>query len=328
MAMQPLLRVRILFARLFLALLALLAPNLLFAQTNVGKILGVVRDPSGAIIPNATVTARVLSTGVAINTRTNTQGAYIFPSLPIGAYVVTVSKDGFKTAEHPGINVVGSEAITIDFQLELGQATQTVQVTSLAPKVDTTTTTSGTTILSSEIAQLPLLVNGGARSGLDFIGTLPAVNGGVMGTINGGPEGGVGYMLDGTIGGYAGHGLTGDSFGMPPEGLAEIRLNATNDSQYGANSGVVITAVTKSGTNDLHGDVYWYLRRKFLNAACYFCAGSADPSNQNEEGFTVGGPVVLPKIYNGKNRTFFFGTYAKFSYRTAPGGNAPDSPHG
>jgi hypothetical protein len=295
-------------------------PSALQAQSNTGQIHGVVRDPSGGIVPKATVTARGVSTGVQTDAQTNEQGSYSFPILPIGDYVVSASASGFKVSEHPPVHVVASEAVTIDFQLEIGKSTESVSVSAVAAKVDASTTTSGTTILSSEIADLPLLVQGGARSGLNFISALPGVNGGTMGTINGGPEGGVGYMLDGTMGAYAGHGLTGDSFNPPPEGLAELRLNATNDSEFGANSGVVITAVTKSGTNDLHGDIYWYMRRGFLNAACYYCAGSADQANQNEEGFTVGGPVVLPHIYNGKNKTFFFGTFAKFSYRTRPGG--------
>jgi carboxypeptidase family protein/TonB-dependent receptor-like protein len=293
----------------------------LLGQTNVGKILGSVRDPSGAVVPSAIVSVRAVSTGVVTEGKVNGQGAYVFPFLPIGEYVVTVSATGFKKAEHSGIHVVGSEAVTSDFTLEIGEPTETVQVSAEAAKVDTTTTTSGTTIFASEIADLPLLINGGARSGLNFVDVLPGVNGGTMGTINGAPEGGIGYYLDGTLGAYSGHGKTGDSFGMPPEALAELRLNATNDSQYsGANSGVTITAVTKSGTNELHGDAYWYLRRPWLNAGCYYCNGTPDPSNQNEEGFVIGGPVLLPKIYNGRNKTFFFGTYSKYSYRTAATG--------
>ena len=236
---RNLVRLRTRFAVLLFAFAMQQSEDLLHAQTNVGKILGIVRDQSGGVVPDAAVTVRVVSTGVQMAATTYSDGSYSFPSLPIGEYAVTVRATGFKTAEHPGVHVVASEAVTIDFQLEVGETTQSVQVVGQATKVDTTTTTSGTTILASEIANLPLLIQGGARSGLDFIGTLPGVIGGTMGTINGGPEGGVGYLLDGTMGAYAGHGLTGDSFGMPPEGLAEIRLNATNDSEYGAKHSVL-----------------------------------------------------------------------------------------
>src|SRR5690242_6035899 len=209
--------------------------NLSIAQTNVGKILGVVHDPSGATVPNASVTARSVSTGVETAARTNTEGAYTFPSLPIGEYSVSVRATGFKTIERPGVQIVGSEAVKIDFQLELGQATQTVQVAGEAPKVDATTTTSRTTLTSSEITDLPLLLNGSGRNALNFIGTLPGVIGGpsagTVTTINGGPEGGIGYYLDGVLGASAGHTLTGDSFNAPPEAIAELRLNATNDSE-------------------------------------------------------------------------------------------------
>ena len=308
---------------LLLAFATLHGPHLILAQTNVGKILGVVHDPSGAVVPNATVTARGVSTGVETEARTNGQGAYIFPSLSIGEYALTIRATGFKTIERPGVQIVGSETVKIDFQLELGQATQTVQVAGEAPKVDTTTTTTGTTLTSSEITDLPLLLNGGGRNALNFIGTLPGVIGGpsagTVTTINGGPEGGIGYYLDGVLGASAGHTLTGDSFNAPPEAIAELRLNATNDSEYGANSGVGITAITKSGTNELHGDVFEYLRNKVLNARSW-AASQADPSKQNEYGFTLGGPLVLPKIYNGKNKTFFFVVYSGFAFRTAAGG--------
>lgn len=303
--------------------LQLSQPTTLQAQTNVGKILGVVRDPSGAAVPKATVTARLVSTGVTINRETNEAGAYVFPALPIGEYTLAVHSTGFKTSEHPAVHVVASEAVTIDFQLELGATTESVQVSALATKVDTTTTTQGDTLTSSEIESLPVMVNGSARNGLQMLGTLPGVIGGpAAGTstsIDGGPNGGVGYYIDGTMGSLAGHSLNGDAFNPPPEALAELRLNATNDSEYGANSGVVMTAVTKSGTNQLHGDVFEYARNPVFNVRCWACA-SVDQSKQNEYGFTVGGPVVLPKLYDGRNRTFFFGVFTIFSNRNIAGG--------
>ena len=143
--------------------LQLSRPAILRAQTNVGKILGEVRDPSGAAVPKATITARLVSTGVTIDRETNEAGAYVFPALPIGEYTVTVRAVGFKKGEHPAVHVVASEAVTIDLQLELGATTETVQVSAVASKVDTTTTTQGDTLTSSEIESLPVMVNGSAR---------------------------------------------------------------------------------------------------------------------------------------------------------------------
>src|SRR5262245_13313875 len=122
------------FVSLFIALivvLTLMVPrkdDQLLGQTNVGKILGIVRDPSGALVPNASISVRAVSTGVVTEGKVNAQGAYVFPFPPIGEYVVTVSAPGFKKAEHSGIRVVGSEASTSDFALEIGEPTETVQV--------------------------------------------------------------------------------------------------------------------------------------------------------------------------------------------------------
>jgi hypothetical protein len=297
---------------------------LLQAQQNVGRITGVVRDPSGASVPAAKVTVTAVATSVALQVETNGGGAYTFPALLIGEYTLSVQAPGFKTSQRNGIQVAASEALVADVSLELGQSTESVEVAASAPKVDTTTVTEGNTIHTAQIRDLPLVMQGGSRSAQSFIGLLPGVIGGPgpgvsSTTINGSQEGGESYTLDGVIASTAGHGLLADTFSPPPEAISEIRLNATNSSEYGSNSGVGIDMVSKSGTNSLHGDFYEYLRNGNLNARNWFAA-TADPSKQNEYGFTLGGPIRIPKVYNGKDRTFFFILYSGFDYRTAAGG--------
>jgi hypothetical protein len=298
--------------------------NRLLAQENVGEIAGVVSDPTGARVPNASVTARSLSRGVQLEVSTNADGAYSFPSLPIGEYTLTAGASGFKTLERPSVRVVSAVTSTIDFELQLGQSSESVQVLATASKVETSATTEGTTRVTEEINELPLLLNGGTRNAINFIKTLPGVAAPVSTgiettTINGAPEGGVSLTIDGVMGSVAAHSQLRDDFSPPPEAIAEIRLNATDTAEYGWDSGVGVTLVTKSGTNQLHGDLFEYFRNKVLNARNWYAA-DADPSKQNEYGFTVGGPVFFPKIYNGKDKTFFFVVYSGFRYRTTPGG--------
>jgi hypothetical protein len=195
----------------------------------------------------------------------NEGGSYAFPSLPTGEYKITVRATGFKTFEQDGVQIVASGGLVIDFQLELGQSTDSVQVAAEAPKVDTGTVTEGNTIFTSQINELPLIMQGGARNAQSFIGLLPGVIGGpgtavATTTINGSQEGGVGYTLDGVIASTSGNSLMQDTFAHPPEAISEMRLNATNSSEYGSNGGVGVVLVSKSGTNTLHGNFYEYLR--------------------------------------------------------------------
>ena len=328
--MNPHLRARGWLAGLFLILsIGLVA---LKAQQNVGAIVGVVRDPSGAVVPNASLTVRSLATGVATEVKSNTEGAYSFPSVPIGEYTLTIRAVGFKTLERPAVRIVSSVSVTLDVTLEVGLVSQSVEVTGLAPKVDTTTTTTGTTRVTQEINELPLLIQGANRSVVSFLRTFPGVSPlissnddstysvGIANTsINGAPEGGESYTMDGVFAANSGNGGLRDDFSPPPEMIEEMRLNATNSSEYGWNSGVGVTVVTKSGTNRLHGDIFEYLRNEAVDAR-NFLATNVSPNKQNEYGFTLGGPLVLPKIYNGKDKTFFFIMWSGYRYRTTPSG--------
>jgi hypothetical protein len=302
----------------------------LHAQQNVGRLLGIVRDPSTAVVPGASISVRSVGTGVVTELRTNSEGAYAFPVLPIGEYVLTIRAPGFKTLEQPAIRIVSAESVTLDLKLELGEPSETIQVSAVTPMVDAVTTTSGTTRLGSELSELPLLNLGGDRTVMRYLFTLPGVaplvssSGRSSGyyanaAINGAPAGGESLSVDGVVGNSIPHQSMGDQLAPPPETIEEIRLNATGTAEYGWNAGVGVTVVTKSGTNTLHGDVFEYFRNEAMDARNTF-AGTVSPQKQNEYGFTLGGPVVIPRIYNGKNKTFFFGLFSGYKYRAAPAG--------
>jgi hypothetical protein len=298
--------------------------SLLHAQENVGQITGVVNDPSGARVPDASVTAVNLATGVTLEVKTNEEGVYRFPSLPIGQYTLTARATGFKVLEQLGVRAVAGVTLTLPLQLQVGNSAETVNVSAPAVAVDTSASTEGTTQSTDEINELPLLLNGGNRNAIEFLKTLPGVvapvNGSVaLTTINGSPEGGASLTIDGVMGSVQASSQLRVDFSPPPEAISEIRLNATDTSEYGWNSGVGVTLVTKSGTNQLHGDVFEYFRNKVLNATNWF-ATTPDPSKQNEYGFTLGGPVFLPKVYDGRDKTFFFIVYSGFAFRTTPEG--------
>jgi Carboxypeptidase regulatory-like domain len=142
---------------------------------NVGGIRGVVRDPSGAVIPGASVAARAVATGVEIELKSNTEGAYAFPSLAIGEYEITVRAAGFNTLKRPGVRVVSSETVTFDLTLEVGATAQTVEVSAQPAAIDATTTTAGTTRVTEEISELPLLNQAANRSVISYIRSFAGV---------------------------------------------------------------------------------------------------------------------------------------------------------
>jgi hypothetical protein len=316
----------------------------LYGQGGVGQVVGTLSDPSGAVVVGASITARHATTGVQTEIRSNADGAYRFPNLPIGVYTVTVRADGFKTLERSALRVVSGETQTLDLRLELGQTTQIVKVSAAAAAVESTTSQAGTTRVTEEISELPLLDVGSSRNVTSLLRTLPGVDvtpglqydaghgmlhwpyGGVTtATINGGFQGSTSYSIDGVMASAGSAEQLRDDFSPPPEMIDELRLNATNTPEYGWNGGVGVTIVEKSGTNQIHGSAFEYVRNDALDARTW-SAADVSVEKQNEWGFVVGGPVVLPHLYNGRNKTFFLATYGGYRYRTAPGGGIQTVP--
>ena len=289
----------------------------LYAQEGVGNIRGTVSDATGAVIPDVTLTLTQEATGVVREVDTNSAGAYVFLRLPVGEYSVRTRAEGFKSGELL-LRIVSNVTQTADFALDLGDVTETVTVTADVLTVDTSSNIVGTTRTNEEIAELPFLMLGTARNAVDFIRTMPGVllevervDATDQAFISGAPQGQPAYIVDGLMAGVSGHGQLRDNQNPAPEGFEEFSLTTMNTSaEYGWNSGVQVSLVTKSGTNDFHGVLYHYLRNEALDAAGWV-TGTVSPNKQNEWGVFGAGPIV-------KDRVFFTYGYKGYRFRIEP----------
>ena len=311
----------------FCAFFVLLSPPV-FAQS--GAVLGVVSDTSGAVIQGASVTLTNTATGVKTTTKANNEGLYVFPYVQPGVYDVSASASGFETVKKPGVTVNVTERVQVGFNLQIGSTRQTVTVTGAAPLLNTINDVGGQVITRRSINDLPLL----NRSALDLSFLAPGVNqpagstyGNQVGTAymnsnefvsNGSREATANVLIDGvSAGGVNMGGLTTRIAYTPSvDAVQEFKVQQTNFSaEYGNSGSTIVNLITRSGTNGLHGSAYDFLRNNDLDSADYFENQFPAPLNKlphlerNVFGGTVGGPVVLPHVYNGKNRTFFFFDY-------------------
>ncbi|HVT93890.1 MAG TPA: carboxypeptidase regulatory-like domain-containing protein [Bryobacteraceae bacterium] len=311
---------------LFLALLAFVCPGRA-ADVN-GSINGVVKDQSGAVAAGIQVTVTNNGTNAAYRATTDTTGAYFLRELPVGNYTLTVEPAGFKKFVANNLRVQVNEAIRIDINLQVGDVAQTVDVSAQAETVDTNSITLKNVVDQQRIENLPLngrnptqlmqLVagvqpdnqNSNVTSDTTYPGVMPvAVNGGRANTTN--------YILDGA--------QNNDHYSnapnpMPnPDALQEFSVQTnTFSAEFGRNVGAIVNAVTRSGTNELHGSAFEYLRNTDLNASNFFTPGEGDGLKRNQFGATVGGPVYIPKLYDGRDKTFFFFSYQGTRTRQAP----------
>ena len=311
----------------FCAFCVLLSPPA-FAQS--GAVLGVVSDTSGAVIPNASVTITNTATGVTTTTKTDMQGLYVFPYVQPGVYDVSASAAGFQTVKKPGVTVNVTERVQVAFDLNVSTTKQTVEVTGTAPLLNTVNDAGGQTISRREVNDLPLL----NRSALDLAFLAPGVNqpagstyGNQVGTAymnsnefvsNGSREATSNVLIDGvSAGGVNMGGLTTRVAYTPSvDAVQEFKVQQTNFSaEYGNSGSTIVNLITRSGANQLHGSAYDFLRNNDLDSQDYFVNQYPAPLNilphleRNVFGGTVGGPVVIPHVYNGKNKTFFFFDY-------------------
>lgn len=314
------------FQRLFVsASLLVLATYSLTAQTGVGSLSGQVLDPGGSAVPGAAVHLRNEDTGVELHTVTSDAGVYAFPTLDIGTYTVTVEMKGFKKSARPGVVIQAANRSAVEVRLEVGDLTQSVEVTAEAPMLSTETSDIGTNFQAKFMKDLPLFVGGGFRNPENFIAYMPGVNNGTQdSSINGGPRRGKEILIDGAShtnpesGGVA---FTGNGGIGSVEQYGEFRLlNANFSAEYGRTAGGIEIFITRSGTNRFHGGAFNYNRNDVFDAAGWsinrqrrFPDGDTrNPRKakvrQNEFGFNVGGPVWIPKIYDGRNKSFFFFT--------------------
>ncbi|MGB8912345.1 MAG: TonB-dependent receptor, partial [Candidatus Sulfotelmatobacter sp.] len=290
--------------------ISLLVPALLSAQGTGGRILGRVADPTGAVLGAVKVTAINEATGVARDAQTSDSGDYVFPDLPVGSYTLNFELAGFKKGVHKSIALDVNQVITLNMTMQLGTAQEVVDVTSEAPLVDTTSTQLGAVVNNRSVNELPL----NARDTYQFLQLQPGVQsqlGSSGSTFYGSGDAGA-VSVNGGRGRANNFSVNGgdanDQFAnLPtiqptPDAIDEFRvISNTFDAEYGRNSGAVVNVITKSGTNQWHGDVYEYFRNTVLNGQGYF--NTIKPQeNQNQFGGTFGGPIR-------KDRTFFFVSY-------------------
>ncbi len=296
------------------------------AQTTTGSIVGSVTDTSGGVVSNANVTVTNANTGLAVKTTTDSSGNYAVTTLPVGSYTVAVEAPGFKRAVNTGITVNVQDRIGVNIALELGQVTETVEVTGAAPILQTDTSYLGQVVESQKIVDLPLNGRFFTRLAVLTAGTLPTAPGARDERTGGFSSNGVrpyqnNYLLDGIDNNSLSQDLTNEAsfvYGPSPDAISEFRVQTNSMSaEFGRSGGAVMNVTIKSGTNQFHGSVFEFLRNSKLDAKNFFDPpDSAIPAYKlNQFGAAIGGPVELPK-YNGRNRTFFFADYQGTRIRT------------
>jgi hypothetical protein len=284
-----------------MALLAMVNATVLSAQITSGSITGSVRDTSGGVIPGATVTLISATRGTSTETTTNENGDFTFPNAPGDTYTVRVTMDGFKTIERPNVPLTPGERIVVPtLTIEVGALNETITVTGDAPLIQASTGERSFTVSSESVANLPIAT----RSYADFAALTP----GVAGFLRLGGGGGNNVMQDGvTTMDTGGNPGSRGSVQMNPDAIAEVRiLSQGYQAEYGRGSGLQISAISKSGTNQFRGSLYDVERNSDWNANSWVNTRNGDPkpvSKQRDFGYTIGGPVGKP---GGNNKIFFF----------------------
>jgi Carboxypeptidase regulatory-like domain len=311
-------KVRLASTLLLLGCAAVFSGALFGQRADRASITGLVMDPTGATVPGAAVKIRNESTGVEDVLTTNTAGIYSSPLLALGTYTVTVEQAGFKSFVRPGIILTGGLVYRQDATLEVGDVTERVEVIAAAEMINTSQPEVQHTVNQKYYENLPVVMGGDIRLAESLLMLQPGYfpmrpNGDPMfrgsqfsSRMNGGQTFGAENFYDGAAFGYAsGHQQSHES-SPSIETVSEMKVtDTTYSAQYGHTTGGVIEYTSKSGTNDLHGSLYEYFANDALNARGFF---PAKPTKQrsNAFGFTVGGPVVIPGVYDGHNKTFFF----------------------
>jgi hypothetical protein len=277
------------------------------AQVDRGAISGTVTDPSGSVVAGVTLRITHDATNAVYNSATSNSGTYSFFNLPIGIYTLSAESAGFRRAEMKGVRVEVNQQTKADIALQVGEVTQTVEVAATASLIQTESTDVGTVIDDKRFLDLPLTLGGGIRNPSAFIFLTPGVSPGNTWEkhIGGGGSFNDQIYYDGIA--LSRGDLANDAEVNPSvDAIAEFKLVTNNYSAEYTHALSGVTSFTmKSGTNQLHGSAFHFFANDKLDARGFFNPTKA-PRKQNEWGFTLGGPVVLPKLYNGRDKTFWF----------------------
>lgn len=293
----------------------LLLSSPLLAQSTLGTILGTVRDQSGATVPNASVRVTNTDEGTSQQTTTDTNGNYQILNEKPAHYSVEVSHAGFETKTMTQLQLIARQQLRVDVTLNLGTTTQSVTVESTAGVITTDTPAISSSFNGNELLDLPANTRAnGSTSPYQIISALPGIQ-----SDNGSSfsiQGGLPSQSESSVDGISTTNVTGNSplrEAFPSiESIAEIRVDGVGNAAEFGQPGE-ITTVSKSGTNQLHGGLFWYHQNRALDATAY---GTQEKPQKvaNDFGVSAGGPVVIPRLYNGRNRSFFYGTYEGFQF--------------
>jgi len=297
----------------------------IFAQGDRGTITGTVVDPAGAVVAGASMEAKNAQTGAVYTTQTTATGNYTLSQLPAGNYEISVNLAGFKKYTRQGLEVGVAQTVRIDVSLEVGSATESVTVTEAAPLLKTESGELSHNVTTQRLDELPVLGIGAAAGSSSIRNPTAAVllipgaylDPNVNLKVNGSPANTASYRVEGqdASNGY----VPGRPQQVQPsvDSIQEVAIQTSNFSaEYGQVGGGFFNYTMKSGTNQLHGTAYDYFVNEALNAGTPFTVGPKGHlrpiERRNDYGFTVGGPVYLPKIYNGHDKTFFFFNLEQF----------------
>ncbi|HWC00885.1 MAG TPA: carboxypeptidase-like regulatory domain-containing protein, partial [Bryobacteraceae bacterium] len=311
---------------MILVVIALLgAVSVAWGQGAVGTLNGSVLDAAGAVVPGATVTAVDNATGVESRTTATSAGVYTMPYLPAGTYTLRVTAAGFRRSTAENVTLRAAQTLTVNIKLEVGQVNEQITVSDTPPVLESGTAEMGQYINQQEYKSWPILVGDGQRQIQQFIfDSLPGTTGDTFqGSINGGQQYSHEILIEGIPLGRADL-SGGNNNEMSPsiDAIGDFKLQTgAVGAQYNGGQTAVANYSIKSGTNDFHGGLFYYLQNEGLNAASLDDTTLGNKKaryRDDNRGFFVGGPVIIPKLYNGKNKTFFFVDYEK-DYRNQMG---------
>jgi len=295
--------------------------------SSTGSLAGTVADPRGGVIPGATVKVKETATNQEFSAVTNSEGSFTIPSLNAGVYSATITAQGFKQAVVTDIKIDAGKASAIQISLEVGSTSETITVSGASAElIQSESSTVSTTLIGRQITEIPTA----SRDALDLVLTMPGTQ--TPGrprtsTVNGLPKGSLNITLDGV---NVQDNLLKSSDGYftyirpRTDAIDEVTVSTSNPGAESAAEGAVqIKFVTKGGTNEYHGGLYWYHRNPSLNANYWFNNALLPPDPRtgsaprtrillNQPGGKIGGPIVIPKLFNGRDRAFFFVNYEEF----------------
>ena len=329
---------------IYILLLIVSFSTRVFAQSSNGQIAGNVTDTTGAVIPEAVVTATEQATGVKSTAKSTSAGSYRFPSIPNGVYTVSVVAPGFQTSTSTGVAVQVNSTTALDLKLSLGSVNETVTVDASGLRLQTETSDIGGTISNKQIEDLPLSLAsgvGGLRSPETFVFLLPGTTGPGSGTsgnsgngvffsrISGGQAYGAEVLLDGASIQRSENGSSFDETSPSIEALQEFKVTtSTPSAEFGRTTSGIESFSTKSGTNAFHGTAYAIIKNRIFDANNWFnngyaaldcngvseinCAYKKPQDSKYDYGGVLSGPVYIPHLYNGRNKSFFLFSWENY----------------